>query len=94
MTQDTTVARAQVIAGIKANPALGTPDPALMAELEAPGGDCSFEALGFDSLASMELCIFIECETRVALSAGDLERFPSVNRLAAYLAAQLGDATA
>ena len=83
-------ARDCVVAGVRDNPAAPVGDPSLIAQLESPDGDCSFEALGFDSMAAMELCIFIECETRVALSVADLEAHPSVNLLARHLSRRMG----
>ncbi len=89
MSTDYTRARDWVVAGIKENPAATVTDPDLLARLDDRQADCSFEELAFDSLACMELCIYIECETAVALSIGDLQLHPSVNRLAEHLHACL-----
>ena len=83
-------ARACVVAGIVNNPASPVGDPALLARLDNPDDDCSFEDLGLDSLGAMELCIHIECETRVALSTEELVDHPSVNQLAMHLSDRMG----
>lgn len=83
-------ARACVVAGLINNPAAPIGDPALLARLDDPSDDCPFEELGLDSLGAMELCIHIECETRVALSTEDLVDHPSVKDLAMHLSARMG----
>lgn len=91
MSTDYTRARDWVVAAIIENPAASVTDPDLLARLDDRTADCTFEELDFDSLASMELCIYIECETSVALSTGDLQLHPSVNRLAEHLHARLAE---
>lgn len=83
-------ARAWIVAGVRDNPSAKVTDATLLERLADPEADCRFDELGFDSLAAMELCIFIECETRVALSTAELEKYPSVNRLARHLSERAG----
>jgi acyl carrier protein len=77
--------RDRVVSAVMANPS-AVPSPDLIARMDDPAEDPSFEELGFDSLARMEFCIFMECEFGIALTSGDLESHASVNAMAAYLA--------
>ena len=39
-----------------------------LALLDDPSSDCGFEALGFDSLARMELCIWLQLEAGIEIA--------------------------
>ena len=78
--------RTLVVAAVKANPVAVVTRPEMLARLHDPGSDCSFEELGFDSLARMELCIWLQTEAGAVISEDILTEHASVNRLAAYLA--------
>lgn len=89
MTETFARARAWIVEAVLENPVAPRPSSGQKARLEDGSADCSFEELGFDSLACMELCIFIECETRIPLTTGDMLRHPTVNGLAEYLGGRL-----
>lgn len=78
--------RALVAEGVRQNPVVPVSDPALLARLADPAGDCSFEELGFDSLARMELCIWLQVEAGLEVTEAELLDHPSVAALAAHLA--------
>lgn len=78
--------REKVLAAIEANPAVGPGSPAMLERMNDPARDCGFEELGFDSLARMEFCIFLETEFGITLTSGEVETRPSINAMAAYLA--------
>jgi acyl carrier protein len=78
--------RERVLAAIAANPAVGPDTPATLERMNDPGQDCTFEELGFDSLARMEFCIFFETEYGIELTSGELEGQPSINAMSAWLA--------
>jgi len=80
--------RERVVAAILSNPVVGPDSPAVLARMNDPAQDCTFEELGFDSLARMEFCIFLETEFGISLSSGEVEASPTINTLAVYL---LGD---
>jgi hypothetical protein len=82
--------RQYVLAAIAANPAAGPESPEAMARLNDAGRDCSFEELGFDSLARMELCIFLETEYGIPVTVGEVEACATVNAMAAHLARTQG----
>ncbi|CAH0252660.1 acyl carrier protein [Roseomonas sp. CECT 9278] len=75
-----------VATGVRANPVVTVNDPALLARLADPAADCSFEELGFDSLARMELCIWMQVEAGFEVTEGELLDHPSVGALATHLA--------
>lgn len=78
--------RAIVAEGALQNPAAVIADPALVARLLDPAADCSFEELGFDSLARMEFCIWMQVEHGVEIGEAALIDHPSVLALAGFLA--------
>lgn len=80
------VMRDRILAAIADNPAVGPDSPAMLERMNDPSQDCSFEELGFDSLARMEFCIFLETEFGITLTSGEVETQPTVNAMAAYLA--------
>lgn len=80
--------RDRVLAAIAANPAVGPDSPAMLERMNDPARDCGFEELGFDSLARMEFCIFLETEFGITLTSGEVETRPSINAMAAYLAGE------
>jgi acyl carrier protein len=78
--------RAIIAEGVRQNPVAPVSDPELLARLADPGADCSFEELGYDSLARMELCIWLEVEHGIEINEATLFDYPSVMALAAHLA--------
>ena len=88
MSRDVAAMRALLAAGVRANPVVRVEDPALLARLDDPAGDCGFEALGFDSLARMELCIWLQLEAGIEIAENEIAEHPSVAALAAWLAAR------
>jgi hypothetical protein len=80
--------RALIAEGVRQNPVVFVSDPALLACLADPAADCSFDALGFDSLARLELCIWIQLEAGFEVTEAELLDHPSVAALAAHLAAR------
>jgi acyl carrier protein len=78
--------RERVVAAIMSNPVVGPDSPAALTRMNDPAQDCTFEELGFDSLARMEFSIFLETEFGITVSSGEVEGSPSINAMAAYLA--------
>ncbi len=83
---DFLVMRERVLAAIAANPAVGPDSPETFERMNDPARDCSFEELGFDSLARMEFCIVLEMEYGISVTSGEVEGCPSINAMAVYLA--------
>ncbi|BDG73922.1 acyl carrier protein [Roseomonas fluvialis] len=88
ITRDAAALRALVAEGVRQNPVVFVSDPVLLARLADPAADCSFEALGFDSLARMELCIWIQLEAGLEVTEAEMLDHPSVAALSAHLAAR------
>ena len=88
MTSDLTAFRSLVVDAVRANPVALVDDPDLLARLANPARDCTLEELGFDSLARMELSIWLQMEAGIEIAEADILEHPSVNALAAYLAAR------
>ena len=86
MSGDLAAMRALVVRAVLANPVTLFPDDATRARLEDPAADCTFEELGFDSLARMEFCIWMQLEAGIEIAEAVLLDHPSVAALAAYLA--------
>jgi acyl carrier protein len=86
--QDAARLRALIAEGVRQNPVVFVSDRALLDRLADPAADCSFEALGFDSLARMELCIWIQLEAGLEVTEAEMLDHPSVAALSAYLAAR------
>lgn len=86
MTDRTAALRAIVAEGVRHNPIASVTDPALLARLEDPHADCGFDELGYDSLARMELCIWLQVEHGIEIGEGTLLDHPSVVALAVHLA--------
>ena len=82
------VMRERVVAAIMSNPVVGPDSAGTLARMNDPSQNCTFEELGFDSLARMEFCIFLETEFGISLSSGEIEASPSINAMAAYLAGE------
>jgi len=80
--------RALIAEGVRQNPVVTVTDPELLALLEDPAAECGFEALGFDSLARMELCIWLQLEAGIEVSEAALLDHPGVVALAAHLASR------
>jgi hypothetical protein len=79
--------RALVCRAVLANPMAQLDDAALVARLKAGTEDCSFDALGFDSLARMEFCIWMQIEAGIQMSEATLFDHPDIPALARHLAA-------
>ncbi len=78
--------RERLLDAISTNPAVGPDSPEMLERMNDPARDCTFEELGFDSLARMELCIVLETDYGITVTQGDLEGQPSINAMAAWLA--------
>lgn len=78
--------RSWIVEATKSVTLNGRKDQELRSRLEDPASDCTFEELHFDSLARMELCIWMQTEVGVELDESEILAHPSVNALAAYLA--------
>lgn len=86
MTRDTAAWHERICAGVLASPIVTLTDPEILARLREPAGEYTFAELGFDSLARMELCIWLLTETGVEVSEAELLDNPSVGALADHLA--------
>jgi acyl carrier protein len=84
--RDAAALRALVADAVRQNPIVLVSDAALIARLADPAADCGFEELGFDSLARMELCIWMQIEGGFEISESEVLDHPSVAALAAHLA--------
>jgi acyl carrier protein len=78
--------RSWIVEATKSVTLHGRRDQELRSRLEDSASDCTFEELHFDSLARMELCIWMQTEAGVELDESEILAHPSVNALAAYLA--------
>ncbi|MEO8667140.1 MAG: acyl carrier protein [Bauldia sp.] len=92
MTPDFLAKRLILVEAVYASTIPTTGDPEIRRRLETPDEDLTFAALEADSLARMEICIFIELRTGLAVTTGDLEIHPSLNALAEHLSLRLGGA--
>jgi acyl carrier protein len=86
--RDAAALRALIAEGVRQNPVVTVSDPRLLARLDNPAADCGFEEMGFDSLARMELCIWMQLEAGIELTDGEVLDHPSVAALAAHIAAR------
>lgn len=86
MSGDHQLQRSWIVKATKAITLSGRKAPELVARLDDPGCDCSFDELFFDSLARMELCIWMQTEVGVELEESEILAHPSVDSLAAHLA--------
>ena len=77
--------REQVVAAIMSTPVAGPDSQVMLDRINDPEQDCTFEELGFDSLARMEFCIFLETEFGIAVTSGDVEASAGINGMAARL---------
>lgn len=86
---DHAAARRAILASIHfATGALNEPK---LAGIETdPNRDVEFAQLNFDSLAAMEFCMELEDKIGLEIDLGDLAAHPSINRLAAHIAARKG----
>jgi acyl carrier protein len=78
--------RARIVEGVLANPVKRVRDPALLARLDDPVGEVRFDELGFDSLALLELAIWLEVEAGAEVGEATLAEHPGVLALARHLA--------
>lgn len=88
MNADCRIQRDWIVTATKSITLNGRREPELRARLEDPDSDCTFEELHFDSLARMELCIWMQTEVGVELGEDEILAHPSVNALAAHLASK------
>lgn len=86
MNTDHEIQRGWIVQAAKAITLSGRRAPEVREKLDDPDSDCSFEELHFDSLARMELCIWMQVEVGVELGEDEILAHPSVNALAAHLA--------
>jgi len=86
--RDRATLRAIIAEGVRQNPVVTVSDPALLAQLADPAADCGFAELGYDSLARMEFCIWMQLEHGIEIGEAALLDHPSVAALAAHLAAR------
>jgi acyl carrier protein len=86
--RDADAMRALLAEGVRQNPIAVVSDSALLARLSDPDADCAFDELGFDSLARMELCIWLQVEAGLEVTEGEVLDHPSIAALAAHLAAR------
>lgn len=86
--RDAAALRALIAEGVRRNPVVAVSDPLLLARLDDPAADCGFEEMGFDSLARMELCIWMQVEAGIEVTEGEMLDHPSVAALAAHIAAR------
>jgi hypothetical protein len=86
MTLDRTALRAIIAEGVRQNPVVAVTDRALLARLDDPGVDLGFDELGYDSLARMEFCIWMQVEHGIEIGEAALLDHPSLVALAAHLA--------
>lgn len=75
-----------VATAVRENPVAVVSDATLLARLADSAADCSFDELGFDSLARMELCIWMQVEAGLEITEGEVLDHPTVRALAAHLA--------
>lgn len=86
--RDAAALRALIAEGVRQNPVVTVTDAELLALLDDPAAECDFEALGFDSLARMELCIWLQLEAGIEVSEAALLDHPGVAALAVHLASR------
>jgi len=76
-----------VVEAVHENPVAVIADPTMRARLDDPDADCTFDELGFDSLARLSLAVHLDAEHGIQISEQDVEQHGSVVRLATFLAA-------
>lgn len=86
MMPDRAALRAIIAEGVLQNPVVSVSDPVLLARLADPAAECGFEELGYDSLARMEFCIWMQLEHGIEIGEAALLDNPGVGALAAHLA--------
>lgn len=89
MSGDHQLQRSWIVNATKSITLNGRKASELVARLDDPGCDCSFEELFYDSLARMELCIWMQTEVGVELEESEILAHPSVDALAAHLAGKM-----
>ena len=82
--------RAILAEGVRANPVAPPERPELLARIDDPADAVPFADLEFDSLAKLELCIWLELEQGVMVTEADMAEQGSLGALAAHLAARTG----
>lgn len=81
--------RALAIAALRANPVVFLSEEQAQA-LRDPQHDLSFEDLGMDSMARMELSIWLELELGLEASESTIQEIGSVAGLASFIGERLG----
>jgi len=85
---DVSAWRARIVAGVLENPVKRVRDPVLLARLADPAEEVLFDELGFDSLAVLELAIWLEVEAGAEVGEATLAQHPGVIALARHLAGE------
>ncbi len=88
MSMDARAWRDRLADALLANPAWHAEGPETLARLRDPGDPCGFDDLGLDSVARLELCIWLETEAGVEVTEATLAEHPGLSALAAHLAAR------
>jgi acyl carrier protein len=78
--------RARIVEGVLVNPVKRVLDPTLRARLADPAVEVRFDELGFDSLALLELAIWLEVESGAEVGDATFAQHPGVLALARHLA--------
>jgi hypothetical protein len=86
MMRDRAALRAIIAEGVRQNPVVTVTDASVLARLADPAAECGFEELGYDSLARMEFCIWMQLEHGIEIGEAALLDHPGVGALAAHLA--------
>jgi acyl carrier protein len=81
------VYRRIVAEAVLANPVTVIADESTKARLSDPTADCTFDEIGFDSLARLSLAVHLDAEHGIQISEQDVGESGSVMRLAAFIAA-------
>jgi acyl carrier protein len=79
--------RENALAALRQNPLVFFPE-GYDARLDDPSFDLSFDELGMDSLAGMELSIWLELEQGHEVTVVEVQEMESLNGLARFLASR------
>lgn len=82
--------RAVLAVGVRTNPVMPPERPEILARLDDPSDPLPFADLEFDSLAKLELGIWLELERGVVVTEADMAEQASLASLAVHLAAHAG----
>lgn len=81
--------REEALTALRNNPLVFFPD-GYEAKLGDPTFDLTFAELGMDSLAGMELSIWLELERGIEVTEVEIQEMESLNGLASFLARAAG----